>query len=154
MQFVVAWEKKTLHWWPHRGILFVCIIPLSYTYYYIFSVSGKMWKWGKRLGYPCCFQCLHFPTSPAPATALLWSLPSMAVSHMVCQSLPSLDPPRSSHCSQVPWLPGLAYMYTWSGYVNFDMWMSISPIFTMGFIRPWLVFRANLEQKDHTACSM
>lgn len=30
----------------------------------------------------------------------------------------------------------LPYMYTWSGYVNFDMWVSISPIFTMGFIRP------------------
>lgn len=30
----------------------------------------------------------------------------------------------------------LPYMYTCSGYVNFDMWVSISPIFTMGFIRP------------------
>lgn len=30
----------------------------------------------------------------------------------------------------------LPYMYTWFGYVNFDMWVSISPIFTMGFIRP------------------
>lgn len=30
----------------------------------------------------------------------------------------------------------LPYMYTCSGYVNFDMWVSISPIFTMGFIGP------------------
>lgn len=44
----------------------------------------------------------------------------------------------------------LPYMYTRSGYVNFDMWVSISPIFTVGFIRPWLVFRANLEVKRKT----
>lgn len=78
----------------------------------------------------------------------------MAVCHMVCLSLPMLDPPRPSYCSQATWLSGLSYMYTWSVYVNFDMWMSISPIFAMGSIRPWLVFRANLEQKDNMACSM
>lgn len=56
------------------------------------------------------------------------------------------------HTSSAPLCPTvlLPYMYTWSGYVNFDMWVSISPIFTMGFIRPWLVFRANLEVKRKT----
>lgn len=45
---------------------------------------------------------------------------------------------RRGQASSVPAGPTapLPYMYTWSGYVNFDMWVSISPIFTIGFIRP------------------
>lgn len=63
--------------------------------------------------------------------------------------------PVQTHRGQASGVPvgptvPLPYMYTWSGYVNFDMWVSISPIFTMGFIRPWLVFRANLEVKRKT----
>lgn len=42
---------------------------------------------------------------------------------------------QSSSALLWPTLP-LPYMYTGPSYVNFDMWVSISPIFTMGFIRP------------------
>lgn len=41
----------------------------------------------------------------------------------------------------------LYYMYTWSGCVNFDMWVSIFLIFADGFIRAWLVFLNKFEQK-------
>lgn len=74
----------------------------------------------------------------------LWLLPQS-----VCISLAQTQPGQASPAPLGLTVP-LPYMYTWSRYVNFDMWVSISPIFTMGFIRPWLVFRANLEVKRKT----
>lgn len=72
--------------------------------------------------------------------------PQWPVLESVCvQTLRGQNTPASL-CLTVP----LPYMYTWSGYVNFDMWVSISSIFTMGFIRPWLVFWANLDVKRKT----
>lgn len=58
--------------------------------------------------------------------------PVVCRSHRRSRSEVRLDQTSRTHCRTSP----RSYMYTWSGYVNFDMWVSISPIFAVGFIRP------------------
>lgn len=101
------------------------------------------WHWYVSL-LMCFFFCYSSMSLPS-----LTNLPPL---WLLSQSIyfTSTDLLRSA--SSTPLCPTvlLPYMYTWSDYVNFDMWVSIFPIFTMGFIRPWLVFRANLEVKRKT----
>lgn len=100
----------------------------------------------------CAFFLLFLNEHMKTLSDSLPSLRNLPPLWLLSQSIyfTSTDSLRSA--SSTPLCPTvlLPYMYTWSGYVNFDMWVSIFPIFTMGFIGPWLVFRANLEVKRKT----
>lgn len=121
---------NALHWWCFVFVFLVC-----FWFWFLLCHNVQTERLSSN----------NFPLGPG-----LWVIFLLCgFSHKVSIS------PEQTHWGQAsPTLLShtvlLPYMYTWSGYVNFDMLVSISPIFTMGFIRPWLVFRANLEVKRKT----